>query len=190
MKILICILSLFILSCNKNESSKQSTEEKNATVKKQADSSQIIDKTIKDSTTKTSSLIIRSMDLKEVSTLPDDIKYEGKIVAGAKWEDRLGANALIITETKMKTSGEKRSKELYAYHFIIDGKNNRQLWKVTDYIRDCEQDVTLEHITNSLTVTDLDNNGIAETTFIYKMACRGDVSPCELKLIMHEGAQK
>jgi hypothetical protein len=36
----------------------------------------------------------------------------------------------------------------------------------------------------------MDNNGIAENTFLYKMSCKGDVSPDDMKLIMHEGASK
>jgi hypothetical protein len=43
---------------------------------------------------------------------------------------------------------------------------------------------------NSLTITDLDGNGIAESTFLYKLGCRSDVSPDRLKLIMHEGKAK
>jgi len=36
----------------------------------------------------------------------------------------------------------------------------------------------------------LDGNGIAESTFLYKLGCRSDVSPNRLKLIMHEGKAK
>ncbi len=43
---------------------------------------------------------------------------------------------------------------------------------------------------NSPTITDLDDNGIAESTFLYKLRCRSDVSPVQLKLIMHQGKEK
>jgi hypothetical protein len=36
----------------------------------------------------------------------------------------------------------------------------------------------------------LDNNGIAESTFLYRLGCRSDLSPVPLKLIMHEGKAK
>ena len=39
-------------------------------------------------------------------------------------------------------------------------------------------------------ITDLDSDGIAESTFLYKLSCRSDISPARLKLIMHKGAAK
>jgi hypothetical protein len=39
-------------------------------------------------------------------------------------------------------------------------------------------------------VEDLDQDGEAETTVIYTLTCRGDVSPAPAKLIMHEGKTK
>ncbi|MCX7877980.1 MAG: hypothetical protein N2510_04975, partial [Ignavibacteria bacterium] len=45
-------------------------------------------------------------------------------------------------------------------------------------------------INGSLGITDVDNNGTGESTFLYRISCRGDVSPEGLKLIMHEGKNK
>lgn len=127
----------------------------------------------------------------ETGTLPASVKYDGKLVAGAKWEDNNGLNVLIITETPEKTqSGEERMKELFAYQYVIDGESSRQLWKVNDFIKECPLDITLSYMPKSLTITDLDNNGIAENTFMYRMACKGDVSPDDMKLIMHEAGSK
>jgi hypothetical protein len=131
-----------------------------------------------------------TFDIGEISKLPEDIKYTGRMVAGVKWKDKLGENVLIVTETEEKAKGDFRSKELYGYHFIIHGNSSRQLWKVQDFVKDCEFDLTLEFIKNSLTITDLDSNNIAETCFMYKLSCRSDVSPNDLKLIMHEGDNK
>ena len=47
-----------------------------------------------------------------------------------------------------------------------------------------------EFIKNAAVVTDLDQDGIAETTVQYKLACRSDVSPALMKLVMHEGETK
>jgi len=43
---------------------------------------------------------------------------------------------------------------------------------------------------NSTQITDLDNDGITETTIAYKLTCRSDVSPSNMKLIMHENDTK
>jgi hypothetical protein len=48
----------------------------------------------------------------------------------------------------------------------------------------------MDYIDNTLNVTDLNQNGIGETTFLYKLACRGDVSSEHLKLLMHESNRK
>ena len=42
----------------------------------------------------------------------------------------------------------------------------------------------------SISITDLDKNGIAESIFIYRMSCKGDVSADDMKLLMHEGETK
>jgi hypothetical protein len=130
-----------------------------------------------------------SYDLKN---LPAEITSlaEGKPVASVIFRDVNGKNYIIISETEPVPTGESAaSKSLYGYHFVVTEKFG-QLWKVQDFIRDCEVDITLEYIDNSLSVTDLDEDGLAESTFLYKLSCKGDVSPDDLKLIMHEGKEK
>lgn len=129
--------------------------------------------------------------------LPSDIKYQGKIMNGKRWTDKYGENIIILTLTKEHGSGKKgyegeetRNKELYGYQYVNKSGTWSQLWKINDFINDCPVDLTLEFIEGSLSITDLNNDGIGESTFLYKMACRGDVSPCDLKLIMHEGDVK
>jgi hypothetical protein len=57
-------------------------------------------------------------------------------------------------------------------------------------VKECEFDLILEYIKNSLSISDINNNGIAESVFLYKMACISDVSPMGYKLLMHEGKEK
>ncbi len=126
-----------------------------------------------------------------ISKLPPSLKgYEGNIVAMAKWEDKLGANVLFVTETDLQAKGDNHSKELYAHHYTITDKENKLVWKINDFIKDCPVDVTLQYMPKSISITDLNKNGIAESIFLYKMSCRGDVSSDDLKLMMHEGETK
>ena len=132
------------------------------------------------------------------SDLPSEIKYSGNIVTGKRWTDKNGENILILTKTKIKDKKAKqpefeeyvRECELFGYHYVSSGGSYSLLWKINDLVNDCPLDLTLDFIPGSLSITDLNDNGIAESTFLYKMACRGDVSPSELKLMMHENDNK
>ncbi len=130
--------------------------------------------------------------------LPPEVRFKGKLVAGVRWLDNRGKNIIILSKfgpfisKKIGTiTGERElSAELHAYHYLKTKANFVLLWKTFDFVRDCPHDLDLEFLPNSLTITDLDKNGIAESTFLYKLACRSDVSPAILKLIMHEGQKK
>lgn len=127
----------------------------------------------------------------DAGKLPASVKYDGKIVASAKWTDKNGENYIVITETEEKNQTEdNRMKELFGYQYVISVDNIKQLWKISDFIKDCPVDITLNYMSKSLSVTDLDKNGIAETTFLYRMSCKGDVSEDDMKLMMHEGETK
>jgi len=134
--------------------------------------------------------------------LPPEISYQGKLVNGAHWLDNNGENLLLLCETGYYKSpvspGSKENPykeqgwaaEIYGYHYVKAKEKFTLLWKMFDSIKICPYDLTLAFLPNSLTITDLDGNGIAESAFLYKLGCRGDVSPVQLKLIMHEGKEK
>jgi hypothetical protein len=134
--------------------------------------------------------------------LPREIHYKGKVVAGARWLDKEGENLLLLCETgffkspvppnsKKNPYGERGwAAALHGYHYVKVKGQHRLLWKLDDFVEICPYDLDLTFLPHSLTITDLDHNGIAESTFLYKLGCRSDVSPVQLKLIMHEGKAK
>ena len=132
------------------------------------------------------------------SNLPPGIKYDGNVVTGKRWNDKNGENILILTKTNLKEKKVRKSGyeetdlecELYGYHYVSSGGSYSLLWKIQDFVKECWFDLTLDFIPGSLSITDLNENGIAESTFLYKMSCRSDVSPSELKLMMHENDVK
>lgn len=205
MKTLIIILiSIFALtSCSmikkftsqKDDPVKEKTiEKKEEPVKNEADGSKPDPDSKKESFDKADDIIMKVFDK---NNLPSGIKFSGKIVDGKRWVDKSGENILILTETAKKKGSKKGfgeddyySAELFGYQFLNRGGDYELLWKVNDFIKDCEFDLTLNHIKNSLSITDLNKNGIGESTFLYRMSCRSDVSPSELKLMMHEGSDK
>jgi len=130
---------------------------------------------------------------------PTGLQTRGKIVAGARWRDRLGENLLMATQTGGLPSrgpgcGAEadacQDAEVYADHYLVRAGGVELLWKLTDFERDCEFDLYAGFLPDSLTITDLDGDGIAESTLLYKLSCRSDVSPARLKLILHEGKTK
>ncbi len=64
------------------------------------------------------------------------------------------------------------------------------MWKISDAEQDSPLDLAVAFIKGSLAITDLDKDGMAETTVQYKLACRSDVSPAQMKLILHEDTVK
>lgn len=187
---LVFSVTFSLYSCGKKDEIQPTTETKKEEPKKEPE---IKNEKAPEATGETSGkLEILKFDKKEV---PSDIKYKGKIMGGAKWKDANGENLLIITETEIQNGTDKEgndaiSKELFGYNYIIKSDGSTILWQINDFVKDCPLDLALNYNPNSLTVTDLNNNGIAETTFLYRMSCKGDVSPDDLKLMMHEGKDK
>jgi hypothetical protein len=136
---------------------------------------------------------VKQLDL---TKLPKGIKYEGKIKTAVHWVDSLGDNIAIMTETgiyqskKFKHENDGGDAELFAYHFIVKDDSAFQTWRVYDFISDCPVDIEAEFIKKSFQVTDLNLDGVSEIWIMYKTVCHGDVSPCDMKIIMYQGQQK
>jgi hypothetical protein len=130
--------------------------------------------------------------------LPAEIQFEGKQKEVQKWEDTEGKHVLLLTETgvhtikKLQHENEGEDAEVYAYHYLYDTttKKYRQMWRVYDYINDCNLDINVGFVPKATTHTDLNNNGIPEIWVVYRLQCTGDVSPPDMKIIMYEGKTK
>ncbi len=126
---------------------------------------------------------------KNTTPLKDSVKGD-KIIDGATWTDAEGENTVLLAQTYNDMVNGMQNQRIYAYCFKKEGGAWKRKWLVQDRIDSCEVDATCEFFPQSLTVTDNDKNNIGEVTFVYKLSCKGDVSPDEKKLIMYEGAQK
>jgi hypothetical protein len=130
--------------------------------------------------------------------LPPEVRFKGKLVAGVRWLDNFGENIIILSKfgpfpSKKGSSmpdEEGMDAEVHGYHYLKTKGKFALLWQTFDFVRGCPFDLDLNFLPTSLIITDLDKNGIAESTYLYKLACRSDVSPAVLKLIMHEGPKK
>lgn len=89
-----------------------------------------------------------------------------------------------------KDLDEARQAELHIRQYVRRNGLYQELWRLQDAVRECPVDLTLSPLPGATSITDLDNDGQTETTVLYRLACRGDVSPAQLKLIMREGKAK
>lgn len=86
-----------------------------------------------------------------------------------------------------ESHGEDRDNvDMRIAQYSSEGGVFKLLWEETDSIRDCALDMWLGILPNSIRLTDLDRDGITETTFAYKGACRGDIGPSDLFVVMYE----
>lgn len=128
--------------------------------------------------------------------IPADIHYVGHIVEAVRYNDYDGEHLVFTTETGILQSKhpieseDLRVAELYVYNYKITGSKHSLAWKIHDFSGDCALDVTAKHVPNTFTTTDLNKDGKVEVWCMYRTACRGDVSPAAMKIIMYEGGKK
>jgi len=184
---LLACLAAFLFSCNSSDKSK-----------KQDAAIQNKDSALHNPGTQPDQA---SVDIKPVqitaAKLPSTLKFKGKVQEAWQWKDKLGDNILITSfvepyddKNKNEYGEEAKTAELYAFHYVKKDGDYTLLWKISDAVKACDFDITCEFMKGGTTVTDLDKNGVAETKIQYAVACRSDVSPSYMKLIMHEDTVK
>lgn len=104
-------------------------------------------------------------------------------VAGLRFEDGNGDNVVVLRQIPNDAGGQ----ELFADHALVGGRVMRE---VRDGVDECPLDLTADFVSGSLDVHDDDEDGVGEVTFTYQLACRGDVSPAEQKLLVLEDGEK
>lgn len=127
--------------------------------------------------------------------IPRHIKYVGEFIDAVHWHDSLGENVVIrshtgLYQTQADVDSGTNSAALFAYRYLVKGDSAELGWKMTDFVKGCELDITANFLEDALHITDLDKDSIAEVWLIYQKACRGDVSPAEMKILMYEGDKK
>lgn len=128
------------------------------------------------------------------SEIPKNIKVNGNFQSAITWKEKNGEFLVILTESgniEVPKSEEGLMKaEIHAYCFQKNQQSYAQKWMVYDFEEPCPFDLDVKFLKNTLQITDLDQNGIAEIWLTYKLTCRSDVSPAQMKIIMYEGQKK
>ena len=173
----VCFV-FFLLSCNSSSSKKQTTNQAMDDTARMKDPNYVV--------------IISPVKL-PVTDIPASISIKGKVQEAWKWTDSLGENILITSYVAPygdKDGEDGQTAELYAFHYAKKTTEYTQVWMMKEEEKACPFDITCGFIPGSATVTDLDKDGIAETKLQYSVACRSDVSPATMKLIMYENGVK
>jgi hypothetical protein len=126
--------------------------------------------------------------------LKGKFEISGTIINGMHWTDKNGDNYVVLTQTVKERTVEDiyvKTTNLFAWHYADFGTGAyREIRKIQDFTKDCEFDNMAAFLPATLSVTDLNKNGFAEVSFMYKLGCKSDVSPDILKLIMMENGEK
>lgn len=126
-----------------------------------------------------------------INNIPEIINIEGDLLTAKSWMDKNGENLLVVYRKMSKNDAEdEKSVELFGEQYLIQGDSLKLLWDIYDFERNCMFDLWIGLLPNSTRITDLDNDGISETTLLYKLTCRSDITPSRMKLLMHEGNKK
>lgn len=147
-----------------------------------------------------------------LAEIPPSLRLPGQLLEGWRWQDSNGENLLVVFRTVTlsrqqlaapsqpaappDSSAEvdmrdlERSAQLTARQYVRRRGRYTELWRLQDAVANCPLDLTLRLRPGSTAITDLDRDGRSETTLLYALACRGDVSGATLKLIMRAGAAK
>lgn len=141
------------------------------------------------------STTVRNLPL---SQLPAGVpRQPGQVLELKQWTDANGPNLLRISRSPIQLlparpddPNDTQSVRLYARQYVQRAGKWMELWHLQDAVERCAFDTWLGPVPGAVAVTDLNNNGRTETTLLYKLVCRSDVSPASLKLIMREGPAK
>ncbi len=123
--------------------------------------------------------------------IPEAAAYEGELQVMRQWKDRTGMNYLLFGKERQHQFENFYTEILRGYHYRCGEDGDCQLVrKIQDFVKNCDLDLDLLIIDQSIYISDLDNDQIAEISFLYKLGCRSDVSPIKLKLLMLEDGEK
>ncbi len=126
--------------------------------------------------------------------IPSSCPFQGTVKKALTWVDSNGKNIVLTCETGTfsndTSSMDGQDAEIYAYHYVIQNNKSALQWKIFDFVRDCPVDIEASFILNAIQITDLNADNTAEIWIMYKTACRGDVSPADMKIILYEGKNK
>ncbi len=103
-----------------------------------------------------------------------------------KWTDKLGENIFKIRKYVNYEANE--GENIFKLSFSLE--NSSGIVMIKDSILDCPVETDLNFLSKSFNLSDIDNNGFKEMSFMYNKYCRGDISGDDLFLFCIENNNK
>ncbi|WP_379861394.1 M949_RS01915 family surface polysaccharide biosynthesis protein [Mariniflexile ostreae] len=96
-----------------------------------------------------------------------------------KWNDKSGENIFKIEKYVNYEAGEGEN----IFKLSVSLQNSFGLTSIKDSILDCPVETDLNFIAKSFELSDIDDDGFKEISFVYNKYCRGDISGDDLLLL-------
>lgn len=142
---------------------------------------------------------VSSSNIGKSALLSEHIAVNGDIVTALTVQDKTGAHILVLSSARgpsraQPSPGRVERIDLRASYYRKASTNGAgswtEEWTIKDGV-DCPGlDVSAAFFAKQVTVTDLNNDGVAEVTVPYKMFCGGGVDSDTVKIILRQGAEK
>lgn len=111
----------------------------------------------------------------------------GTFVDGIEWSDARGNNLFFLTREDVESGpqGEQITR-LRGYRFVLLGEEgSRQSWQWSDEAENmCDPG---EGLIGTIELTDLNDDGVGEVSWLYNVAGTCDVSPKTRGIVIHTG---
>lgn len=116
----------------------------------------------------------------------------GSSVLVATYRDPTGEHRLTFTEHPITKTKAGLGQKLTALHERRSTPQSpwAKVWEAKDFVEGCEFDLSLQLIDASVALSDANDDGRPEVSFMYRLGCRSDVSPLTAKLLLYDGATK
>jgi len=113
----------------------------------------------------------------------------GDVIDGYQWEDKNGKNIFIRS---MVTNSTSNSVHLYIYHYLKEELEYKLVRKLTDYVKSCDLGMLAYHNIESIELTDINKDTVAEVSFSYSVdcSCIEDSLPVNTKLMLLTRGEK
>ena len=138
---------------------------------------------------------LASRNLAKAELAAERIAITGKVISAWNVQDKNGRHILVLTSLDgpshdQPNKGRMERTDLRASFYSKARGQWVEEWQIKDGV-DCPM---LDHdagfFSSHVTVTDLNDDGIAEVTVPYKMFCGGGVDSDTIKVILRQGSEK
>ncbi len=124
--------------------------------------------------------------------LPAQIKkdLQGTIEAKYSFTDKIGQHVLALTRDSSRLPDGTDNITLQASLYRFFENSWKQEWVIRDFLQCKDLDIEADFFIPLTSFSDLDSNGITETTVAYRLVCAGGIDTKPTKVIMRQGTKK